>query len=79
MMFTEENNKVFHVLVYFRSCFYYSHDNLYKTRPTLLQNSAAPSEQVELWVLHLPCAEGKNLLGQLWGHWPPRYRQNWSV
>lgn len=65
MMFTEENNEVVHVLVYFRPCFYYSRDNRYKTRPILLQNSATPSEQVELWVLHLPCAEGKSLLGQL--------------
>lgn len=32
MIFTEENNEMSHVLFHCRSCFYYSHDDLYRTR-----------------------------------------------
>lgn len=32
MIFTEENNEMSHVLFHCRSCFYYSHDDLYRTK-----------------------------------------------
>lgn len=45
---TEENNEMSHVLLHFRSCFYYSHDDLYRTKCPHNPRSQVP-EQGELW------------------------------
>ena len=84
MVFTEQNNEIFHIRFYFRCCSYYSCDNLYKMKCQELKYSRTQPCHLRRWVSGLPTFHV--LKGGSWNsfvgkghHWAANYRQHCSV